>query len=326
MTPRVTIVGAGNLGLAISAVLSSKRVPVTLYTSKPERWNRTISVVEPDGRIERGELAAVTSDPKVAADADLVFLCLPGNVIEAKLAELAPYLAKGTPIGSVFCADGFFFLSEKILGADWPTMGFQRVPFICRTKEPYRIGGITGRKKELFLAVRNLAQSAEYWRAFYEHKFETPTALLDNFYEAALANSNPVIHPARLMSLKRQIEMHGPFSRMPLFYEEWDDVASECAIELDNELRSVATSKGAVLVPFLEYYEANDVPSLTRKIRSISAFKGISSPITPAGELDYNSRYITADIFVSVRIIIELAEVVGVKTPRYLQIQNSFMR
>ena len=287
---------------------------VTLFTSSTEKWTQDISVQDCFGQTFSGHMSRISSDPAIAADCDLLYLCLPGNVIKSKLLSLKPYLDNGVPVASVFSADGFFFIAEEVLGPHWPVMGFQRVPFICRTREPYRVGGITGYRKEILLAHRNV-ESAEIWRLFFERAFGTHTRLLANFYEAALANSNPIIHPARLMSLRLQIDRDGPFKRMPLFYEEWDDVASDYAIRLDSELRAVAAVKGAYIQPFLEYYDSTDAISLTRKIRSIAAFKGITSPVLSSGNLDYHSRYIQADILISTKFMAQMSREMGLPSP-----------
>lgn len=311
---RVTVVGGGNLGLACAARMAAAGLEVTLYTSNPEKWPLDVAVEDYNGQIFSGHLVRVTEDPKTAADSELVYLCLPGHVIKDKLVALTPYLLPGTPIASVFSADGFFFIAEEVLGAQWPVLGFQRVPFIARTKCPYKLGGITGYRKELLLAHRNV-DNPERWRRLFEMSFCTPTRLLDNFYEASLANSNPVIHPARLMSLHRQIERDGPFKRIPLFYEEWDDIASDYAVRLDRELRAVATLKGAYIIPFLSYYESSDSFSLTCKIRSIQAFKGLLSPVGMDGMLDLRSRYVQADVGISVVNIALMSHSMGLPCP-----------
>lgn len=309
---KVIIIGAGNLGLVCAARMAAKGIAVTMLTGSPEKWTNVAAADDCNGRHFEGPFT-VTSDPSCVATADIVFLCLPGNAFHEKFSQIIPHLRPATPILSVYSGDGFFFIAEELLGASWPVLGLQRVPFITRTKTPYRLGGITGYKKELFLAHRNVADP-EPWRQFVESFTDTKTSLLDNFYEAALVNGNVVLHPARLMSLKKQIDENGPFKRMPLFYEEWDDVASEWAIRLDEELRAVAAKKGAHIQPLLDYYESTDIPSITRKIRSIPAFKGIGSPITADGYIDHQSRYIQADIRIALAYIVELARKVGVPT------------
>jgi len=289
--------------------MAAKGIAVTMLTGSPEKWTSLAAADDCDGRHFEGSFT-VTADPSCVASADLVFLCIPGNAFHEKLSQIIPHLRPATPIMSIYSGDGFFFIAEELLGASWPVLGLQRVPFIARTKTPYRLGGITGYKKELFLAHRNIT-NPEPWRHFVENFADTKTSLLDNFYEAALVNGNVILHPARLMSLKQQIDTDGPFKRMPLFYEEWDDVASDLAIRLDEELRAVAAKNGAHIQPFLEYYESTDIKSLTRKISSIPAFKGIGSPITVDGYIDLKSRYIQSDIMIALVEIMKLAHKFG---------------
>ena len=320
---RILVVGAGNLGLACAAKMVAQGDEVVLYTSSPQKWSELVMVEDMNGIQCGGRLSRITSDPSCARSVDIVFLCLPGHVLFSKLSALKPYLNPGTPVCSVFCGDGFFFVAEKVLGTAWPVLGFQRVPYICRTKIPYRVGGILGGRDRLALAQRNI-QNPESWRSYFENLFSTQTSLLENYYDAALINGNVVMHPARIMSLKRQLETDGPFARMPLFYEEWDDYASELAIKIDDEVCQVADRKGARLIPFMEYYGVSDAASLTRKIRSIPAFKGIGSPVDDKGLLDENSRYIQADIFIALKNVVKLGEEEGVQTEVSTMILGTF--
>lgn len=311
MSMRVTVVGAGNLGVASAVFMSAKGVEVILYTKDPERWPSVLCAEDFRGKTLSGKICSVTANPQRAADADLVLFCVPGNALLAKMLELRPYMAQGTPIGSIFSGDGFFFVAEKALGPRWPVMGFQRVPVICRIKEPFRSVSILGYRQELSLAGRSV-DNLSWWRTFFEDVFGTKTKILENYLDAAYANGNVVLHPARLMSLFAQIEAKGRLGGRSLFYEEWDDCASSWAVRLDEEVRAVATAKGAHIMPILEYYESVDEASLTRKIRSIPAFKGIKSPITNDGLIDCSSRYVQADVHVALANIVRDATVVGI--------------
>lgn len=304
---RIFLIGAGNLGLVCAAKMAAHGDQVALFTGTPDKWTDVAAAEDFQGNRFEGKFSTVTNDASLAKDSDVILLCLPGNAIKQKLEMILPYLAKKVPIVSIFSGDGFFFIAEDVLSDKWPVMGFQRVPFISRTKIPYRLGGITGYKKELFLAHRNV-DNPNLWREYFALVFNTPTTLLNNFYDAALINGNAVMHPARLMSLQAQIEKFGPFKKMPLFYEEWDDIASDWAIRLDKEVCAVAKARGAHITPFLEYYESTDIASLTRKIRSIPAFHGIGSPITSEGYIDRTSRYIQADIYLALRGIVGIAK------------------
>lgn len=319
---KIVIIGAGNLGVVCAARFAAQGEAVVLLTDAPNHWPSVIAAEDCNGGRFEGPLE-VTNDAACVSGADLILLCLPGCAMRSKLTKIVRYIQKGTPIASVFSGDGFFFIVEELLGAQWPVLGFQRVPFICRTKVPYRLGGILGYRKELFLAHRNIA-NLDQWRANLESVLGTRTTILDNFYEAALINGNVVMHPARLMSLRANIDKNGPFQRMPLFYEEWDDLASEWAIRLDEEVCAVAAAKGVHLTPFLEYYESRDASSLTRKIRSISAFRGLASPILPNGQIDHASRYIQSDIGIALKMVSEIAFQLHIKVAVAREIVESF--
>lgn len=108
-----------------------------------------------------------------------------------------------------------------------------------------------------------------------------------------------------------------------LFYEEWTEEASERYIQADAELmelcRRIPEMRiGTDIVPVLEYYESHDAASLTAKIRSIPAFKGITSPMvqTAGGWIpDFSSRYFTEDIPWGTSLICGLARELNVATP-----------
>ena len=93
------------------------------------------------------------------------------------------------------------------------------------------------------------------------------------------------------------------------FYKEWTDEASELLIAMDREffqlLRVLPVREGSIPT-ILDYYESTDAPSLTRKLRSIQAFKDILAPMkeVEGGFIpDFGSRYFTEDFPYGLRII-----------------------
>ena len=73
----------------------------------------------------------------------------------------------------------------------------------------------------------------------------------------------------------------------------------------------------------LSYYESTDEVSLTRKIRSIVAFKGIKMCMTPQEKgymVDYSNRYFTEDIPYGLLIIKSLGALLGQPTPMIDQV------
>jgi lipopolysaccharide cholinephosphotransferase len=76
-------------------------------------------------------------------------------------------------------------------------------------------------------------------------------------------------------------------------------------------------TKGSIPT-ILDYYESTDAASLTAKLRSIQAFKGIKSPMKKVEEgyvPDFESRYFTEDFPYGLQIVQRLAHQHGVKTP-----------
>ena len=83
-------------------------------------------------------------------------------------------------------------------------------------------------------------------------------------------------------------------------------------------LLSVLPVSPGSIPTILDYYESHDAASLTRKLRSIEAFKGIRSPMLQVAEgyvPDFQSRYFTEDFPYGLRIIQQQARRHHVATP-----------
>lgn len=106
-----------------------------------------------------------------------------------------------------------------------------------------------------------------------------------------------------------------------MFYEEWDDRAASLYIGMDCEFQDLLAAlpvKRGCIPTVLDYYESADASSLAAKLRSITAFKGIPSPMkqVPGGYVpDFSSRYFTEDFPYGLAIVHRLARQNGVRTP-----------
>lgn len=314
----ICICGGGNLGLVCAGVFASQGYNVRLLTGHPERWSHNIDVFDNDGRCFSGKLERISSSAEdVIPESDIVLLCLPGYLIERTLRDIAPYLGESTPVGSIVSSTGFFFFAHSIL-PQHPIFGFQRVPYICRVKEYGKVGLLLGYKKSLNVAVENI-ENAEEFIELLGKMFMTPVVRLDSFYEAALTNSNPILHTARLYSM--WANDCAPVCVQPYFYADWTNETSRLMIEMDNEFMAILAAlnvKPGAVPSLLEYYESTDAESLTRKIKSIEAFKSLLAPMKhiPDGWIpDFESRYFTEDFPFGLRFIKDLSEQLGISTP-----------
>ena len=319
---KVCICGGGNLGHVVTGFLAAHQdCEVSLLTRHPERWQHQLEISTPDGEKLQGTIQHITSNPaEVIPEADIVLFCLPGFSIREELKLIRPHLSAKTAVGTVVSSTGFFFEAMAILPATTPLFGFQRVPFIARTIEYGRSAALLGYKPTLHVAIEQ-TEDKEPLRALIEHLLHTPTVLMQSHYEVSLTNSNPLLHPSRLYAMWKDWHEGMVYPEHTLFYEQWTDEASQLLIDMDREffalLNVLPVRKGSIPT-ILDYYESTDAASLTRKLQSIEAFKGIRSPMkqVEGGFVpDIDSRYFTEDFPYGLRIIQQLARKHHIATP-----------
>ena len=319
---KICICGGGNLGHVVAGFIAAQGVHhVCILTRRPERWGKELLVELPSGDVLKGTLDAVCKHPGQAlADADIVFLCLPGFSIREVLLQIKDHLEPNTAVGSVVSSTGFFFEAMKVLPLSNPLFGFQRVPFIARVLEYGHRARLMGFKEHLSVAVEHSGNS-ENLRQTLEQLLNTPVSLLRNFYEASLSNSNPLLHPARLYDMWSDWHSGDTYEEVPLFYEDWTENAARLYLAMDNELQQLLTTLPITpgsIPSVLDYYESRDVPSLAYKLHSIPAFQGIRAPMeaVEGGYVpDFQSRYFTEDFPYGLSIVRNLAHEKNVNVP-----------
>lgn len=318
---KVCICGGGSLGHVIAGWSAAKvKAQVNVYTSRPGEWASDIVVDTPEGDKLTGHIFKVSDDPReVVSPADVVLFCYPGYLIESTLKRLKPFFRKDAFIGSVFSSTGFFFDAREILAPDQPLWGFQRVPFIARVGEYGHSAHLLGYKSELKVAVENVPiGEKQAFAEFLSEWFERKVTLLDNYFEASLSNSNPLLHPAVLYDMFAGDKV---FDRKIYLYKEWSESAAELLIKMDEEffrLLEVLPVRRGFLPTILDYYESKDAASLAAKLRSIPAFQNLEAPMKqgPTGWVpDYSSRYFKEDFPYGLKLICTLAHEKGVHVP-----------
>ena len=326
---RICICGGGSLGHVIAGYLSAKKdLEVNILTQRPQLWKHELQISTPEGDTLCGKLNTVSNKPEEALHkVDIVLLCLPGYAIKSELLKIKPYANERTYVGTVFSSTGFFFEALEILDNDVPLWGFQRVPFIARTNVYGESAHLLGYKTSHNIAVEH-CEDKERFRSQIEKLFDAPVHLLNNYYEASFTNSNPILHPSRLYTLFKDWNKNVYYDHQFLFYEEWTNEASELLITLDKELFSVLAKLPVApdfLMPILPYYESTDAESLTRKIRSINGFKGITTPMIfseKGWQPDLNSRYFREDFMHGLRYIHQEAHRLGIEVSMIDKVYN----
>lgn len=312
------------MGHVVAGWLASRHhAVVNILTNRPEKWAHEIIVDTPEKELLHAPLHVISANPaEVIPMSDVVLLCLPGFLIRSELQKLKPHLSPHTFVGCVFSSTGFFFEAHEVLRSNQPLWGFQRVPFISRVNMYGQSAHLLGYKQAHNVAIEHVSNSEkEAFAQMLSEWFERPINVLNNFYEASLTNSNPLLHTSRLYTLFGGAHEGKPFPRMIMFYEEWTTEAADLYIKMDEEffqLLKVLPVSDHFLPTALHYYESHDAKSLAAKLSSIQSFKGITSPMkqTEEGWLpDFTSRYFTEDFPYGLKYIWKLAHEKGVSCP-----------
>ncbi len=323
----VCICGGGSLGHVIAGVLSdqkSHQLTVNLLTNRPNQWSNEIIINTPEGNYLVGRLNIISSDPKdVIPQSNLVLICVPGHLIADEIEKIKKYLSDEAFVGCVFSSTGFFFEALNRLPKNIKLWGFQRVPYIARVSDYGHSANLLGYKKEHKIAVERASESEkEAFRQYVEDAFNCPTKILNNYLEASISNSNPLLHTSRLYTMFKDWKPGVFYPRNYLFYEEWTEEAAELYIRMDAELAElikVLPVNPDFLPRVLDYYESADAKSLAEKLSSIDSFKGIKSPmreIAPGQWVpDFESRYFVEDFGCSLRYLYELMRNQNINAP-----------
>ena len=141
--------------------------------------------------------------------------------------------------------------------------------------------------------------------------------------------SNPILHTTRLKTLFGNWHDGVVYESIPLFYEDWDDESSKLLIACDEEVQKICAVLHEFELQYVkslrEHYESPTAEAMTKKISSISAFKGLTTPVVKVDDgyiPDLHSRYFTADFSYGLAIIKQIADFAEVITPNIDEILN----
>ena len=317
----ITIVGGGNIGTLMAAELANQGYRITVYTSKAERWQKQIEVYDAkENFVFAGKIYSVTADIKEAVEhADMLFVTVPAQTFSSLCDKLIPYVRQGQYVGVVPGSGGAEFAFRPLIEKGCILFGMQRVHSIARLKECGKSVYMLGRKKKLEVGTIPCGQSTEI-AVMMEQMLKIKCDALPNYLSVTLTPSNAILHTTRLYTMFGDYGEGKTYDRNILFYEEWDDKASEMLIACDAELQTLCHRIPldlSAVKSLRDYYESYTAQEMTAKIRGIDAFKGLLSPMKCIGEgswiPDFESRYFTADFSYGLKIIKELCDIFLVK-------------
>ena len=328
---KIVIVGAGNIGLALTALLSfNTENDVFLYTKK--KLSTPLYLFDCESNIERLAFKfTVMDDAELAfSSADLVLCTYPAFLRKQFVLESGKYFKCNSILCFVPGYGGIEFSCQDLLSRGVVILGLQRVPFVARFVSAYNkiCAKIISKKKTLFLSSIPHSFGSSLLNLM-EDIFDIPCQAVNHFASLTLGTSNPLLHTVGVYNIFKNCNQHTAFfDKIPL-YEAWNDSASEILLKYDSELQDICKSLSKQSSFFrdmmddvkslVSYYESKTASQMTNKLKSIQAFESVMAPLKEISDNKYvinlNSRMFLEDFPFGVCVIKDFAIITHVDTP-----------
>lgn len=322
---KITIVGGGNIGTQFTVHFSELGYSVYLYTSHPNDFRNTMVIVnEKDEIIHTSKEFIATNDKYLAfTNSDLIIVTLPAFELEKFAKDYESFAYKGGKILVIPGTGGAEWAFSNCIKKGVELYGLQRVPSVARIVELGTSVRATGYRKTIFLGSVNAKnENLRYLCEVLSKCFKIECISLQNYLSVTLTPSNPILHTSRLYSIFNDYDCTTPYKTIPLFYEDWTDTSSKVLLRMDDELQNICTNLKEFdlsnVLSLKKHYESENFEQLTKKIKSITGFKGLKTPsirINDGYVPDFTSRYFKADFPYGLAILIQIAHLMKIETP-----------
>ncbi|MGB6607556.1 MAG: NAD/NADP octopine/nopaline dehydrogenase family protein [Atribacterota bacterium] len=312
---KITVIGAGNGGLAIASHLALTGHKINLYSIFVGELEPIISKrgIELEG-VEEGfaVLNKITNNIGLALDgAELIMIVTPANA-HAKIArDCAPYLKDNQIVvlnpGRTGGALEFskILIQEKIKNK--PIIGeAQTLIYACRKISSTKVV-IYGVKKSLSIASFPAKKIERLLKVLNKAYPQFVPAI--NVLETSLNNIGAIFHPAPTILNSARIESGEKFD---YYHEGITPVVATVLENIDRERLEVAKAlkvKVQSAIEFLKESYGVKADSLYQAIQNNTAYKGVKAPTA------INIRYLTEDIPMSLVPIASIGHQLGISTP-----------
>ncbi len=345
---KFVVCGGGSSAHTLIPLLQDSIFDVSIYTSKPDKWQREITVEQHDtnGNIVRtitGGLKTATDNPQeVIPTADYIVLCMPVHQYRVCLNNIAQYIDKEKTVfvGTIYGQGGFNWMIDEIKHKykinNIVSFAFGLLPWICRIIEYGHIGITYGPKKLNYAACN----PKSYFKQLNEELFDPityrwfgvgHTMQSDNFLSLTLSVDNQIIHTSRCYGLYKVYgQTWDKKEDVPMFYKDYDQTSADLLMNLDidySKIRKRIIEK----YPYKNFEYMLDYLALERFsyqthntdiIESFVNSQTLTSIATPVvqnncgkWEIDRNHRFFLDDIYYGVCIAKWIAEKMEIEVP-----------
>lgn len=338
---KIVIIGGGNIGLAMTSLLSFSKNDVLLLTSK--KIDRTLYLFDREENCEKKSLNFLFSTNKREAltNADLILCTYPAFLRKKFILEYGNYLKRNAILGFIPGYGGIEFSCKELLSRGIIIFGLQRVPFVSRVhnfKDKIQ-ANILSKKKTLYLSsIPN--HHGPFLSKIMENLLNIPCKTLNYFASLTLGTSNPLLHTVGVYNIFKNSNENTQFCKTIKLYESWTDEASELLLKYDEELQKICIALSGKshffnnlnreVMPLSLYYEAKTASQMTKKLKSIKAFDSVYAPLKQISDnkyvIDLDSRMFLEDFPFGVCVIKDISLIVGEDTPAIDTLINFYQK
>ncbi|MBD5319372.1 MAG: NAD(P)-binding domain-containing protein [Bacteroides sp.] len=315
---KVAVLGAGNVGVAISADLSLHGHYVALVKTSPSsskaykriRHNWNVVMMKERGEYRKAKIAHVTTDLEIIREADIVFVTVQSTYHEDLVKRIAKYLRR-TQIVVCICSYMSSFYFKKYCPF---------LPAIVETTGPYLEGRVEldDREGEVIFRVGcrlshsplSILDPEDVEFCMKRLKELYPGFSHDyNPIESALLNPNMILHTVgAIMSIPRIEYSDGNFCMYREAYSRKNEATMKIMLGLDEEKRKVLSSLGCREIDIFQAGGFRGNPMESFYHYSESSDRAISPT-------SIRSRYITEDVSQGLVLLESIAKRVGISVP-----------
>ena len=315
---KVAVVGAGNLGCAVSADLSLRGHEVTLIKTSHSihddnfaylQENNGHIILDEFGEIKSANIHHCTRDLSLIKDAEIVIIGTQTNYHEELIQKIVPYLSDGQVllINPGYLSTAYYLKYSQ--GKDITIVEGESSFIDGRLMSPghFRVG---------FRNVRNPVGVYPNAKLNYaKEKIDAlgfPLTYLSSVVEAALHNPNMIVHTVgAIMSIPRIEKTNGDYC---MYHEVFTPSVWNILEMLDKEKMDVLEKLGFERIPYVEACKFRNSLDEERDGKEVF-FWYASMPTRAKGPTVVDSRYISEDVPQGLVMLEALAKQLSIPTP-----------
>ena len=315
---KIAVVGAGNMGCAVSADLSKKGHEITLIkTSKTihmenfnylKKNNGFIKILEANSTFTTN-INCITEDISKISNAELIYISILTNNHETIIKKMIPYLKDNQIILIVPGYLSTAYILKYCSNINLTIIEGESSTIDCRISEPglIKVGFRNVRNPIGVYPKKNIHLIKEKL-----HTLEYHYSYLSSVIEAALNNPNLIVHTVgAIMSIPRIEKTNGEYC---MYWEVFTPSVWKILEKLDFEKMQILGKLGLPQLPYVEACKYRNSLDNTKNAKEVF-YEYALSPYRAKGPIAVDTRYISEDVPQGLVMLEALGKHLNLQTP-----------